>query len=184
MVIVSRENHTIVFIPNLADAGDAGDSRHSVTLLLPRALRNISVAIQKHRPAQSVTFANPRFRLSPGGIGHRQAAEGAKRRQPISSLRRFAPSRHPLHPLSESFAPPIPSLRGRLKSRLPRKTGVLACQGRQASGQSEQPGTAVGRDSRDGCLPVGATFWTPSKTMGVRRCFQPFTSPTPPPAGL
>ena len=35
-----------------------------------------------------------------------------------------------------------------------RKTGVLAGHGRQASGLSEQPGTAVCRDSRDGCLPT------------------------------
>jgi penicillin-binding protein 1C len=35
-----------------------------------------------------------------------------------------------------------------------RKTGVLAGRGRRASGLSEQPGTAVCRDSRDGCLPT------------------------------
>ncbi len=34
-----------------------------------------------------------------------------------------------------------------------RKTGVPACHGRQASGLSEQPETAVCLDSRDGCLP-------------------------------
>ena len=39
------------------------------------------------------------------------------------------------------------------KSRLAWKTGVIACQDRQASGLSEQPGTAVCLDSRDGCLP-------------------------------
>ena len=48
---------------------------------------------------------------------------------------------------------PIPPLRGRLKSRLAGKAGVLACQGRQAYGLSEQPGTAICLDSRDGCLP-------------------------------
>ena len=44
----------------------------------------------------------------------------------------------------------------------PRKTGVLACQGRRASGLSEQPETAVCPDSRDDFLPVRSRLFTQS----------------------
>ncbi len=48
-----------------------------------------------------------------------------------------------------------------------RKTGVPAGQGRQASGLSEQPGTAVCRDSRDGCLPDAARDFLSANIAGI-----------------
>ena len=56
-----------------------------------------------------------------------------------------------------------------------RKTGVPACLGRQAAGLSEQPGTAVFPDSRDGCLPFQPQLFTQSPNAHLQGI--PFHSP-------